>query len=91
MPKSRIAVIISPDEYDAFAALIGHDPDFPKTYDGWLERTTKENERYRTHGEILNEVKIHPQEFADYCKTSGVDLAFIHLWTFAVKKAQRQK
>ena len=84
----RIAVIISPDEYDSFAKLVGHDPEFPKTYDGWLERATKENEQCRTRGEIPNEVTIHPQEFADWCKASGLDPAFSHLGAFAVKKAR---
>ena len=91
MPRSRIAVIISPDEYDSFATLVGHDPEFPKTYDEWFKRTTKENEQHRAHGEIVNEVAIHPQEFADWCKGSGFNPAFIHLGAFAVTKAQRQK
>lgn len=88
MPRSPIAVIISPDEYDAFATLIGHDPVFPKTYDDWLERTTKENEQCRARGEIVNKVTIHPQEFADYCKASGLDPTFILIEAFAVKKAR---
>ncbi|WP_454842640.1 hypothetical protein [Pseudomonas hormoni] len=88
MPKTPIAVIISPDEYDAFATLVGHDPEFPKTYDEWFERTTKENEQCGARGEIVNEVTIHPQEFADYCKACGFDPAFIHLGLFAVKKAR---
>lgn len=91
MPKSRIAVVISNDEYDAFAKLVGHDPEFSKTYDEWLERTTKEKEQCRARGEIVNEVTIHPQEFADWCKASGFDPAFIHLGAFAAAKAHWQK
>ncbi|WP_332820461.1 hypothetical protein [Pseudomonas sp.] len=91
MPRVRIAAIISPDEYDSFATLVGHDPEFPKTYDEWLERTTKEREQYRTHGWIVNEAAIHPQEFADWCKGCGLDPAFVHLGAFATAKAHRQK
>lgn len=87
----RIVVIISPDEYDAFATLVGHDSKFSKTYSEWLERTTKEKEQYRARGEIVNEVTIHPQEFADWCKACSFDPAFIHLGAFAVAKAHRQK
>lgn len=64
----RIAAIIQREEYDSFAKLIGHDPEFPKTYDAWLEGMTKENKQRRAHGETINEVVIHPQEFAEWCK-----------------------
>ncbi|WP_129932327.1 hypothetical protein [Pseudomonas sp. SWI36] len=85
----RIAVIISPDEYDAFATIIGHDPEFPKTYDDWLKRTTKENEQHRARGEVINEVTIHPQEFANWCKACGLDPSYILLGMFAGTKVHR--
>lgn len=87
----RIAVIISREEYDAFTRLVGHDPEFPKTHDGWLERTTEESKKCRARGEAVNEVTIHPQEFADWCRACGFDPAFSYLGAFAVAKAARQK
>lgn len=90
MSRLRIAVVIPREEYDSFTKLIGRDPEFPKTYDGWLERIAKENKQCRTRGEIINEVTIYSQEFADWCRACGFDPAFIHLGAFAVAKAARQ-
>jgi len=81
-----ISVRIALDEYDAFLALFKDDPDFPKTYDGWLERGLQEDAKYIAQGRLIHDAVIHPQEFADYCRRCGLNPSFATLHAFAVKK-----
>lgn len=95
MPRKPppIALIIRPEDYDTFRALIPNDPEFlPDTYDAWLKRTSDEKAKCLARGDVLDEVIINPEEFAAYCRSAGLKPGRFSLDAFAVvKKASGDK
>ena len=89
MPRTRIAIRISREEYDSFVKIIGTDEKLPAAYDDWIKRTTKENEQLRARGEIVNEVDVQAEEFAAYCRLTGQEPSYVLLEAFAVKESRR--
>lgn len=85
----RIQPSISREDYDAFALILKNDHEFPDSYVIWSEQAMKQSANALTHGKRLNEVRIHPQEFADYCRACGQDANFTMLRAFAGAKNHR--
>jgi hypothetical protein len=85
MATFRIAHHIRQNEYDAFRLLIKDDLEFPTAYSEWLKRTAEELKKRGTQGEV-RQVTIHPQEFANWCKHSGLNPRYEYLDAFAVTK-----
>ena len=90
MGRTRTTLRVAREDYDAFARILGGDPEFPKSYDLWLEQIAQEDEKCRARGDVLNAAEVHPQEFADWCRRSGLDARFQNLSAFAVYKANRK-
>ena len=88
MGRTRISLKILPTEYDAFFKLIGSDPEFPPTYDGWLKSTTDENTKCRSRGDIIKEVEVHPNEFAVWRGGALHDPSLASLYAFAIAKSR---
>lgn len=91
MTKHVLDIRILPEEYDAFVRLLPNDESFPRTYDGWLKKRTEENAKYIAHGDILDEVIVHPQELSVYAAGAGLPLSTEMLRAAAVKKFSRQQ
>lgn len=91
MASFTIEPRILPGEYEEFLAILTDDFDFPTRYIEWYESTSQDRHRRRSRGEIIKEITIHPQEFADWCRGSGFEPSVIHLGSFAVSKAQAVK
>lgn len=89
MGKTRISIRILPEEYDAFLRLASGDERFPKTYDEWVDRRAQENARCVARGDILNEVVIHHEEFAEYCRATGQKPSYVMLEAVAVRKSRK--
>ena len=89
--KRTISPRISREEYDAFLVLLKGDLEFPTTYEGWLERTTQKDAERVAHGYIIEEVVIHPKEFAEYCLGCGQDVSFTMIYAFAVFRGYGHK
>jgi hypothetical protein len=85
MATFRIAHHIRQNEYDAFRLLLKDDLGFPTAYSEWLKRTAEELKKRGTQGEV-RQVTIHPQEFANWCKHSGLNPRYEYLDAFAVTK-----
>ena len=81
-----ISVRIALDEYDAFLALFKDDPDFPKTYDGWLERGLQEDAKYIAQGPLIHDAVIHPARVRRLLPSLWLNPSFATLHAFAVKK-----
>ena len=90
MPKTHIAISILPEEYEAFVRFVPNDERFPDTYDDWVKRTSEENAKCKSRGDILNEVVIHPEEFAEYCRATRQEPSYVILEAVAVRKAHQQ-
>jgi len=62
--------VIRPEDYDAFFRLT--DGDLPDTHNKWLDLDTKSRRKRREQGTEVVEVKVHPHEFAVFCKAHNV-------------------
>ncbi len=78
------------EDYDSFKALVPDDPDFPDTFDEWLKLASEQAAKYEARGGF-EKVIVNPQEFAVWCRASGLDANSTTLGAFAVSKAYRQK
>jgi hypothetical protein len=89
MPKHVLNVCILPEEYDAFVGLAPVDKCFPATYDEWFEGRAKKNAKSLARGDILDEVILHPEEFAKYARSVGQPLSEAIFIAAAGQKARR--
>ena len=89
MGRRKFSPLIRPDEYDAFGALI-NDANFPDTFDAWLEHLTQQDEHYTSQGRRIQEIVIHPKEFADWCRECGFNPSMQNLYSFTSAKATRK-
>ncbi len=80
---------IRSDEYDAFCALI-NEVNFPDTLDAWLEDRAQHDKHNISQGTRIQEIVIHPEEFANWCRRSGVNPSLSTLYGFTVAKATRE-
>ena len=87
MTKTTICPQLLAEEYNAFVALLNLE--LPATYNGWLERSAKENAARSAQGYFLKRVVINPQEFSDYCRACGQNPSLTMLNAFAVAKSTR--
>lgn len=86
---TKITVRIAPDEYDAFVKAIPSDEQIPATYNEWVQRGLKEDEKAISRGLILNEVAVDYDGFATYCRTTGQKTSYTMLLAYAVYKTSR--
>lgn len=89
MATFTVAPVIPQEEYDRFFLLLKYDPEFPITYDRWVEKSTKDLRRRRKQGEV-RELTIHHQEFAAWCEARGDTPCFALLEAFAVAKTKKK-
>jgi hypothetical protein len=77
-------------EFDDFASLM-RDPFFPGTYEGWIERVQREVKHSFRYGIVINPRKVHPEEFARWCRALEIPPSFVALWRFALWKAEMRR
>jgi hypothetical protein len=87
MKPRNIALVISPQDYDAFVSLIGSDVEFPADYATWIEDRTECDAMRRSLGEDIQEIEVHPDEFVDWLRTSLRERSLAGLQRFAYAKA----
>lgn len=87
MPRSRVAIRISRDDYDLFAKAMPDEPWFSPSYDDWLKGCLEKEEQDIANGFVLHEVVINYKTFADYGRATGQKLSHILLMAHAVAKA----
>ena len=88
--RNKISPRIGEDEYDAFSAFMDEDDGFPDSYGEWRKHITKFDAHAVSQGFVITEIVIHPEEFADWCRRSGVDAGFHTLLGFTVAKAKKE-
>ncbi len=72
-PPPRIMGWLRREDYEAFKLLSPDDSDLPDTFDEWLKLASQEIKYLKANNIIVKEVTIDPEEFAAYCRASGVD------------------
>lgn len=85
----RASEFILSEEYGTFRSMLNEE--LPPTYDEWLDNKTREDAKHTANGIIINKVFIHPQEYSEYCKNSGLDTNLTTLNAFAVNKMRREE
>ena len=81
----------SREDYEAIRLLVTDEPKLGDTYEQWLEMENKLVEELRTHGIIVKQVFIDPDEFTTYCRTTGIDHNGATLLVFTVYAAAKQR
>lgn len=89
--QPRIAVWINRDDYDAFKGLSPNDPDLPDAYDDWLKIATEQAAKLEASSIPVEKVIINPQQFAAYCRASGIDTNNVTRGGFAIVAYRCQK
>jgi len=89
--QPQFAIWIERNDYDSIKALSPEEPDWPDTYDEWLQRATEQIAKTESRGVVVDKMVINPQEFAAYCKASGIEPNNVTLGAFAIVLARRQK
>jgi len=79
MGKIIISASILQEDYDSFHSMLNEE--LPPTHSEWLANKTMEDGKHTANGAIINKVVIHPQEYADYCRDSGLDTNLVTLET----------
>jgi hypothetical protein len=82
--QPKVAVWIERKYYDALKALSPNDSDLPDTYDEWFKLATEQIAKLEASSITVNKVVINPQEFAAWCKASGVETNNATLGGFAI-------
>lgn len=82
----RIAYVVPREEYDAFRLLLKDDLAFPTAYEEWAKQHAAMLKKRRAQGEV-REMTVHAEEFADWCRRSGVNPSVVTLEAFTVAKA----
>jgi hypothetical protein len=75
-------------EYDTVRATIGPDPQYPKTYDEWLQLATKRVANLESGGWTINKVVVEPKEFIRFCDSKGLDRGVAALGLFVASKGR---
>ena len=89
MKKIIISASILQEDYDSFHSMLNEE--LPPTHSEWLAKKTMEDGKHTANGAIINKVVIHPQEYADYCRDSGLDTNLVTLEGFAINKKSREE
>ena len=90
MPQPRIMPWYARKDYQVLKEIIPNDPDIPDTYEEWLNRAANQLTEPEAHGVVCEKVVIDAQEFATWCRDSGLDANSTTIGAFAVKKAREQ-
>lgn len=90
MPRRNVSWFTR-DEYDALRRLLPNVDNLPNTFDEWSEATAKQIAELESHGIIAEKAIIHPQEFAAWCRASGLDCSLATLGAFTVVVARIQR
>jgi hypothetical protein len=80
----RIFAVIQPEDYPAFQKLV---PGLPSTHDVWSTRHVDALKEAMRRGELLIEVVVYPDAFAEFLRVKGSDGSLTTLQAFAVEKA----
>jgi hypothetical protein len=89
--KKTIVAWFRREDYDAIKALVGDDPDFPATFDEWLERTQQQVAKLETRSTVVEKAVINPDDFATYCRSSGIEQGINRLNAFAIVQNRRDR
>lgn len=77
---------ISEDEFGAFFTLLRHDLRFPLAYAEWLLQLRFIDALNILHGEVLQEVAVHPAEFESWNHATSETASVARLYQFAIQK-----
>ena len=88
MGLSSVSPRISREEFDDFKRLVKDDPEFPADHARWVKLIEQSDAERRARGLLIQELEIHPQEFANWCAATALDPNFYTLMAFAVAKAK---
>ena len=86
MRGPRIGAWFRREDYEALKKLSPNEPDLPDTFDEWEQIATKQVAEIETAGGLVEKVIIDPQEFAIWCRASGVKPDSVNRSAFAVQK-----
>jgi hypothetical protein len=90
MQVRRIGAWFRREDYDAFKKLSPDEYNLPDTFDEWEEIAVNQVVQIEAAGGIVEKVILDPQEFALWCKASGVEPNGPSRAAFAVYKEARQ-
>jgi hypothetical protein len=91
MQIRRIGAWFRREDYDAFKKLSPDEYNLPDTFDEWEEIANKQVAEIDATGGLVEKVIVNPQEFALWCKASGVEPNGPSRAAFAIQKDARQQ
>jgi hypothetical protein len=92
LPKQPVFVPkILKEDYETFVSLFAHRIGFPKTHEGWLKQTAKHVAQREKQGCVVKHVTVKPDEFAEWCRTTGLNPEFEYLDPYIVAAERRRK
>lgn len=77
-------------DYQSFRRMCADDLDFPETYKAWLQLAEKHIGQTEARGALVHKVEVYPQEFAAWCRTSGIETNGATLNAFAIGKGYKR-
>lgn len=77
-------------DYDAFRRMCLGDADFPDTFEEWIQLAHELIGKEEAHGGRVDKIEVYPQEFAAWCRASGVESNGATLNAFAIQKAHKR-
>lgn len=89
MASPSISPRIERHDYTAFRILLGSDPEFPDSFEGWQRLCLRHDAKRVNSGYTVQTVAVAPAEFAEYCRACGREPTAAMLLAFAVVKAAR--
>jgi hypothetical protein len=87
MARTRASIRILPQEYDSFVKAIRNDERLPGAYDDWVKCSAQEDAQCIANGEVIKEVVVRYEEFAEYCRSTGQQPNYFVLMALAVSTA----
>jgi hypothetical protein len=87
---TTISVIsIKREDFDRFRQILGHDPEFPDTFEAFDDRAAQFMVKARADGRVSVRVYVDPDEFSAYCVAAGVKHDMVSLRVFAAASAAK--
>jgi hypothetical protein len=85
-----MSTIISPripeEEFDEFFSLLRHDLRFPLMHAEWMSQLRFIDALNILHGDVLQEVVVHPAEFKNWNYAHAEKASVSRLYEFAIQK-----
>lgn len=84
MPE-QILPVVDRDDYDRFFEIVGHDLEWPESFDGYREQMDQQIAQCKALGSTPTVPVIDFDEFVEWCRYARVPTDGIHFNAFAIQ------